>query len=81
MLTAIVALIPALVIWPFLSADRQRLMIRLLASLRQWTAVLTMASAAPPAERDVLRHHGDQCGGAEALCTDATGDEPGSADD
>jgi hypothetical protein len=38
---AAVALIPALAICPFLGADRQRLVIRLLASLRQWTAVLT----------------------------------------
>ena len=36
-----VALIPAFVICPFLGACRQRLIIRLLASLRQWTAVLT----------------------------------------
>ena len=38
---AAVALIPALAICPFLGADRQRLVIRLLAGLRQWTAVLT----------------------------------------
>jgi hypothetical protein len=38
---AIVALIPALAICPFLGTDRQRLVIRVLASLRQWTAVLT----------------------------------------
>ena len=36
-----VALIPALAICPFLGADRQRLVIRLLASLGHWTAVLT----------------------------------------
>ena len=36
-----VALIPALAICPFLGAGRQRLVIRLLASLRQWTAALT----------------------------------------
>lgn len=35
---ATVALIPAFVICPFLGTDRQRLLIRLLASLRQWTA-------------------------------------------
>jgi hypothetical protein len=35
-----VALVPALVIFPFLGTGRQRLVIRLLASLRQWTAVL-----------------------------------------
>lgn len=38
---ATVALIPALVICPFLGVGRQRLVIRLLASLRQWTAALT----------------------------------------
>jgi hypothetical protein len=38
---ATVALTPALAICPFLGADRQRLVIRLLASLRQWTAALT----------------------------------------
>jgi hypothetical protein len=38
---ATVALIPALAICPFLGADRQRLVIRLLASLRHWTTVLT----------------------------------------
>jgi hypothetical protein len=37
---ATVALIPALVICPFLDAGRQRLVIRLLESLRQWTAAL-----------------------------------------
>lgn len=38
---ATVALIPALAICPFLGADRRRLVIGLLASLRQWTVVLT----------------------------------------
>lgn len=38
---ATVALIPALAICPFLGDGRQRLVIRLLASLRQWTAMLT----------------------------------------
>ena len=38
---ATVALIPALAICPFLGAGRQRLVIQLLASLRQWTAALT----------------------------------------
>ena len=37
---ATVALIPALAICPFLGTSRQRLVIRLLASLRQWTAAL-----------------------------------------
>jgi hypothetical protein len=41
LVTATVALIPALVICPFLDADRQRLVLRMLAGLRQWTAVLT----------------------------------------
>jgi len=36
-----VALIPAFLICPFLGAGRQRLLIRLLAGLRQWTAALT----------------------------------------
>jgi hypothetical protein len=38
---ATVALVPALAICPFLGGGRQRLAIRLLASLRQWTASLT----------------------------------------
>jgi hypothetical protein len=78
-LIATVALIPALVVCPFLGAGRQRLMIRLLASLRQWTAVLTTASPAAPGEReDLSRPGGDRCGGAE-LCTGACGGEPGPA--
>jgi hypothetical protein len=43
---ATVALIPALVICPFLGAGRQRMVIRLLASLRQWTAALAGSGAA-----------------------------------
>jgi len=48
---ATVALIPALAICPFLSAGHQRLVIRLLASLREWAAVLTESGhphAGPP---------------------------------
>lgn len=36
-----VALIPAFVICPFLGVGRQRLVMRLLAGLRQWTAAIT----------------------------------------
>lgn len=46
---ATVALIPALAICPFLGADRRRLVIRLLASLRQWTAALA-GPGQPPAD-------------------------------
>jgi hypothetical protein len=42
---ATVALIPALIICPFLSAGRQRLVVRLLASLQQWTLTLVRASS------------------------------------
>lgn len=49
---ATVALIPALVICPFLGAGRQRLVIRLLASLRQWTAALTGPGQPHPATQD-----------------------------
>jgi hypothetical protein len=45
---ATVALTPALIICPFLSAGRQRLVVRLLASLRQWTLTLTRASSDRP---------------------------------
>jgi hypothetical protein len=38
---ATVALIPALVICPFLTAAHRQQVTRLLASLRQWTAALT----------------------------------------
>jgi hypothetical protein len=43
-----VALIPALAICPFLGAGRQRLVIRLMASLRQWTAALTGQGPSTP---------------------------------
>jgi hypothetical protein len=45
---ATLALTPALIICPFLSSARQRLAIRLLASLRQWTLTLIRASSDRP---------------------------------
>jgi hypothetical protein len=45
---ATVALTSALIICPFLSAGHQRLVVRLLASLRQWTLTLTRASSDHP---------------------------------
>ena len=47
---ATVAFTPALIICPFLSAARQRLVIRLLASLRQWTLTLIRGSPSRPRE-------------------------------
>ncbi len=48
---ATLALTPALVICPFLSAAHRRLVIRLLASLRQWTLTLTTVCGATSSER------------------------------
>jgi hypothetical protein len=47
-----VALIPALAICPFLGVGRQRLVIRLLASLLQWTAALTGPCQQPAGAQD-----------------------------
>ena len=81
LLIATAALIPALVICPFLGAGRQRLIIQLLVSLRQWTAVLTTASPATPVEHeDPRRSGGDHRGTAEVLRADACRGEPGPAD-
>lgn len=44
---ATVALIPALAICPFLGTRRQRLVIRLLASLQQWAVALAGARQRP----------------------------------
>jgi hypothetical protein len=41
MVIATVALVPALVICPFLTAGHRRLAIQLLASLQQWTDALS----------------------------------------
>lgn len=43
MVIATLALTPELIICPFLSAAHQRLVISLLASLRQWTLALIRA--------------------------------------
>ena len=51
MVIATLALTPALVICPFLSAAQRRLVIRLLASLRQWTLTLTTVCGAASSER------------------------------
>jgi hypothetical protein len=45
---ATVALTPALIICPFLSPGYQRLVVRLLASLQQWTLTLTRVSSDHP---------------------------------
>lgn len=45
---ATLALTPALIICPFLSAGRQRLVVRLLASLQQWTFTVIKASSDRP---------------------------------
>ena len=48
MVIASLALIPALIICPFLSGAHRRLVIWLLASLRQWTLALVRASPSHP---------------------------------
>jgi len=44
MVIAMVALVPPLMICPFLSTAHQRFVLRLLASLRQWTLIISRAA-------------------------------------
>jgi hypothetical protein len=58
MAIATVALVPALVICPFLTAAHRRLALRLLASLQQWTNALASpihASHSGPAGPGITR--------------------------
>jgi hypothetical protein len=61
LMIATVALIPALAVCPFLGGGRQRLVIRLLASLRQWAAALAgTGQPAAAAAQDLFRPDGQQ---------------------
>lgn len=46
MVIVAVALVPALMICPFLSAVHRRFVLRLLANLRQWTLIIRPSSSA-----------------------------------